>query len=274
MGTRLFRAALAPLLAALPLLAGCLGYTYEEADVRSVLSGTIPSHSSRYRIPAPEVPILRRNIGIIREGGLFAMIVGPDLRAAVSSYSGEGVEYGVVFRREPIRHLLLERVWAGGKEIELEDVDEFRYRLPDLVELAAIQRDDYAPDADFVRAGPRDERMLADSVGRDLYVSELKIRERDLPEELRETELVRMANCPPEKLKYFLTSEGADWLLCDHDPMTALMLDYLVAEKRSFQGGIHVAGTFDRAQREATGIAGMVDARWIALGGPMYFVSH
>ncbi len=274
MGTRLFRAALAPALAALPLLAGCLGYTYEEADIRSVLTGSVPSHSSRYRLPAPEIPILRKNIGIVREGGLFAMIVGPDLRSAVTSYAGEGVEYGVVFRREPLRHVLLERVWVNGKEIELAGVGEFRYRLPDLVGVEDVPREEYAQDDSFRRLRPRDTAGLHSAVGRDMFVTGFHVRERDLPDELRDTDLVRAANCPPEKLKYFLTSNGSDYLLCDHDPMTALMLDYLIAENREFQGGIHVAGIFEPEPRNATGISGMVDVRWMALGGPMYFRSH
>jgi len=262
------------LVAACLPVTGCLDYKYEDAEVREVLSGTVPSHASRYRIPAPEIPILRRNIGIIREGGLFAMIVSPDLRGTVEKYAGREVQYGVYFRREPLRHLMLERVWVDGREVKLKGVGSFRYRLPDLVNAADIPFDEYPNDDSFREMRPRDDEKLQAAVDRPITISGFRVREAELPAVLCDTELVRSVGCPPEKLKYFLTSDASDYLLCDHDPMTALMLDYLIAEKREFQGGIRLAGVFDREGRLETNVSGMADVQWIALGGPMYFRSH
>lgn len=274
MSPRLLSAALLPVVAAVLPVTGCLDYKYEDAEVREVLAGTVPSHASRYRIPAPVVPICRKNIGIIREGGLFAMIVSPDLKGTLSRYSGEGVEYGVYFRREPLRHLVLERVWTNGREIKLQNVDSFRYRLPDLVNAADIPFEEYPMDDSFREMRPRDETKLKAATDRPMLINGFRVRQGDLPAVLSDTDLVRSVDCPPEKLKYFLTSDASDYLLCDHDPMTALMLDYLIAENREFQGGIRLAGVFDRGPRTETGVSGMADVQWIALGGPMYFKSH
>jgi hypothetical protein len=274
MSKRLLSAAMVAVAAGFLSLTGCLDYKYEEADVRAVLKGTVPSHASRYRIPAPAIPILRKNIGIIREGGLFAVIVSPDLKGTVEKYSGEGVEYGVYFRREPLRHLLLERVWAGGKQIEVPDADAFKYTLPDLVNASGIPFDQFPQDDAFCELKAPDDAKLQAAVDHPMFVTGFHVREGDLPDALAGTQLVQSVGCPTERMRYFLTSDGSDYLLCDHDPMTALMLDYLITEKREFQGGIRLAGVFDRAQRAETGVSGMADVQWIALGGPMYFRSH
>ena len=258
---------------ALAGLAGCglLGYKYETAEVRDVVKGVVPSPSERYRIPKPEIPVLRKNCGIVREGGLFVLIVGPDLKKTLNEHSGDDVELGVHFLREPRRHLVLERVWVGGQEAAKLDWENFRYRLPNLVAAAEIPMDQFDQEVGLCEVPPDAERTLTEVLDRKVHVSEFHVRKAEVPESLRETELAAASGRRLDRPQYFITSQGADYLVTSRDPMTFLMLDYLLQENREFQGGIRVRGLFDRDRRVATRVAGTADVDWIALGGTLYF---
>ena len=94
-----------------------------------------------------------------------------------------------------------------------------------------------------------------------------------VPETLAGTELVTACRRSTDRPAYFITSRGSDYLVTNSDPMTCLMLDYLLLEDREFRGGILVEGIFEHRERVDTRVAGTVDIKWIALGGPLYFRS-
>jgi hypothetical protein len=257
----------------LVMAAGCglVDFKYEEAEIRDVVKGIVPSPSERYRVPLPEIPILRKNIGIVRQDGLFVPIVGPDLKAALAAHTGRNVELGVHFRREPRRHLVLERIWAGDEEIRLvENGEDFRYRLPDFVDASDIEFDRFDQEFGLCEVGPQEQTKLASAEHKKIYISEFNVRKADVPETLVANELVVASGRPTNRPQYFLTSRGSDYLVTSRDPMIYLMLDYLLQEEREFRGGIEVGGIFDRNDRISTRVAGTADIKWIALGGPLY----
>ncbi|GJM43785.1 MAG: hypothetical protein DHS20C21_06270 [Gemmatimonadota bacterium] len=266
-------ASLGLLALALLFLSGCFDYEYVTAEIRDVMKGTVPSAASRYRVPLPEIPIVRKNVGIVREGGLFVVVVSPDLKSTLTEHAGKNVELGVHFKREPRRHLVLERIWVDGAEREVCDPKEFRYRLPDLVNAADIPFDQFEQ-IGLCEVPPQDEAILSQVTDRKIYASEFHVRKQPIPESLVGTQLVTATSAKPDRPQYFITSEGADYLVASRDPMTFLMLDFLLHENREFQGGIRVAGVFDPEDRVATRVAGAAEIDWIALGGPMYFRSH
>ncbi len=252
-------------------VSGCFDYKYEEAEIQDVVRGSVPSPSDRYRIPRPEIPVARKNIGIVREGGLFVIVVSSDLRSTLRKYVGGDVEFGVHFKREPRRHLVLERVWKSGQEFEVCDPEEFRYRLPDLVSASDISMEAYDQEIGLCEVPPEDEAVLSQVANRPIFASSFHVRKDKIPTELVEHELVVASGKRTDKKQYFITSEGADYLIVSRDPTTYLMLDYLRYEDRQFQGGIRVAGVFDLESRVATRVAGVANIEWVALGGPTYF---
>jgi hypothetical protein len=266
----------AVVLVAVITAAGCglVDYKYEVAEVQDVVKGIVPSPSDRYRIPMPEIPIVRKNIGIVRESSLFIPIVGPDLKSTLEKYSGEEVEFGVHFLREPRRHLVLERVWTRDEEIQLLAKEEkFRYRLPQLVDASDIAFQKFDQEVGLCEVPPQDGTKLASAEHQRVFVSEFHVRKSVVPDQLVGTELVVASQRPTDRAVYFITSRGSDYLVTNNDPMTCLMLDYLLAEDREFKGGILVEGIFERRARVDTRVAGTVDIKWIALGGPLYFRS-
>lgn len=254
--------------------AGCgfFDYKYEDAELRDVVKGIVPSASDRYRVPLPDVPIARKNIGIVRQEGLFVPIVGPDLKKALAAHAGKEVQAGIHFKREPRKHFVLERLWVGGEEILLvESGQDFRYRLPSFCDAADIKFDGFDQEFGLCEVEPKNQTKLAAAEHRKIYISEFNVRKAETPEALAATELFTTCGRAGSRSQYFLTSRGSDYLVTSKDPMVYLMLDYLMFEKREFKGGIEVKGIFEKKERVATKVAGTVDIEWIALGGPLYF---
>jgi len=251
---------------------GLFDFQYEEAEIGDVVKGIVPSSSDRYRVRLPAIPIVRRDIGIVREGGLFVPIVAPDLRGALARCRDRNAEIGVHFVREPRRHLVLERVWTDADEIVVLKPDyNFRYHLPDLVDASDLDFGRFDSEVALDGVAPDDRAGLAAAEGHAILATAFQVRKAEVPEPLGDTELFAATRLPRERPQYFLTSRGSDYLVTTRDPMTRLMLDYLVAEKREFRGGIVVEGIFDPDARLATRVAGTARIEWIGLGGPLYY---
>ncbi|NNE44488.1 MAG: hypothetical protein HKN12_09780 [Gemmatimonadetes bacterium] len=253
---------------------GVLDNKYETAELSDALKGMVPSASDRYRIAAPAIPVMKKNIGIVRDEGLFLLIVGPDLKTVLNRYEGEELEYGVHLRRKPQAHLVLERVWAGGEPVATLETEKFRYRLPDFVNRQEVAVDQYQQDAKLCEVEPGADAKLASAVDHKIYASDFHVARYDVPELIKGTDLARNAGRSLDRPQYFITSAGSDYLVTSRDPMTFLALEFLLSEKREFRGGIVVQGLFDHDVRVATGVAGTAEVRWCALGGPLYFRGH
>jgi hypothetical protein len=252
-----------PVLLALALagLAGCqaLDTKYEPATLDAMLKGQVASPAGRFRIPRPAVPVARRNTGIVREGSVFLVIVGPDLKTAVSTYTAEGTEYGVRLMRQPRTYLVLERVWTGGKEIDLFDgVDRLRFDFPDLAGEADIPSEAFT---EYSSAQPLVERDL-------LHFAEFTVRRGDLAPDLAAA-AGPGAGVTAQDHGYFLKSGNVEVLVAHLEPTTKLMLDFLILENKPFDGGVSVL-----QRMEGTEVQAAVDILFLRLGGDLCFRPH
>jgi hypothetical protein len=242
-------------------LAGCqaLDTKYEEASLDEVLKGQVVSSTGRFRIPRPAVPVARRNTGIVREGSMFVVIVGPGLKSTVNTYTAEGTEYGVRLMREPHAYLVLERVWTGDEEIDLfEGVDRLRFDFPDLAQQSEIPVESYSA---YSAAQPLPENGS-------LHLDGFIASRREIAPELRATLHPDLRGSAGAR-RYYLQSGGMEVLVANLDPTTQLILDFLILEKKPFDGGVRIAQKLD--PRTAEDVAAAVDVRWILLGGGLCF---
>ncbi len=256
------------------LFAGCklLGEEFVAASLEEMMSGAIPSTANRYRVPAPRIAAIRKNTGIIREGSLFVIIVGPDLKKNVKQHGTRGVEYGVRLRKEPRTHLVLEKIFASGEEINLfEGNEKLRAEFPQLVSSSDIPFTKFTPDAALTSVGPDDDRRLSELGSSRRMISGFGIEKRPLPESAVDPVKSVFPECRTDRPQFVLTSDGCDWVVVKGDVTTYLMLDFLIVEERNFKGGVVFTSAFDRTLRRETDLGGTVRVRWIDLGGTLFF---
>jgi hypothetical protein len=242
-------------------LAGCqaLDTKYEEASLEEVLKGQVVSPTGRFRIPRPAVPVARRNTGIVREGSIFIVIVGPELKNAVNTYSAENTDYGVRLMREPRAYLVLERIWTGDQEIDLfEGVDRLRFDFPDLTQQSEIAMDGF-PAYSAAQPLPDEGRLLLEG---------FTVSRREIDPALR-TALPPEYQGSADARRYYLESGGIEVLVANLDPTTKLMLDFLALEGKPFDGGVRIVRRLDPSA--ARDVHAAVDVRWIELGGGLCF---
>ena len=236
---------------------------YQESTLQDVVAHRTPSPLERYEIDRPPIAAARRNTAIIRQGSLFAILVGPDLKAVLAQYPPD-VRFGVRFEREPRPHLVLERVFAGDESVDLlAGKTGFRMFFPNLVEAGEIPFDRFPAD---------------DSAGLLKRGGLAQLGDVPLGFAVPEAATAEWASNHNEGVRsdreaYFLGPPEARLLVATQDPMTLLMLDFLRAEKRPFSGGVSLIEAVAPAHRARAGIAGMVEVRWIQLGGSMYFLA-
>lgn len=255
----------APALLLLAALAGCSlnQSTYQESTLEAVIRHQEPSRNERYLIDMPAMAAVRRNLGIIRQGSLFAVIAGPDLQGVVRRWP-KGVRYGVHLEKEPRMHLVVERVFAGDEVVDLfEGRENFRYPFPRLVDPVDVPRAEYATrdPTDLGATGARGQLSdvpFAFEAPNDSVIAVLEDRSG-------------MGHL--DRPRYFVGPPAARWFVTNRDPTTLLMLDFLRAEKRGLSGGVLVVEALTGKERAASGLAGMIEIRWIHLGGSMFFLA-
>lgn len=250
------------------LIAACqaLDVKYEEATLEEALKGQVPSKTLRYDVPVPRIAVTRRNTGIIRDQSLFVVIVGPSLHDVVEKYRGPDVRYGVRLVKEPMTHLVLERVFQGGEKIDLfEGIEGFRLELPSLVTYQEV---------DVAKYPPLPVDQLASAAPGLHLVSGLVIEKRRLSEEEAALLAAHSEIGRPDRPKYFLQSEAGALVVTHGEPMTLMMLDFLVAEKKDFEGGLRIADPFPAKVREATRVVAPANVHWAQLGGAIYYRAH
>lgn len=254
--------------AGLLLLAGCdlLDTKYESGDLPHVLKGQVPSPTDRYRISMPDFAAIAKHTAIARDGTVFAVVVGPNLREVLESIP-PGAELGVHLVKADRRYLVVEKVYTDDGEIDLfEGVEKFRFRRPKLVGHDEIPQEKFDHDARLCEVAPR-SRSLDAMAGKKVYLSEFDVTRHEL-----DPVLVDRVSAPTGRPEaYVLTSAGSDWVVADPDPMTRLILDFLIAEGREFQGGVRIVDVFERKVRGDTRVAGTVDVKWISLGGTLFY---
>lgn len=245
----------------LAVLGGCdaLDTKYEQASLEQMLKGQVTSSTDRFRIPRPTIPVARRNTGIVREGSSFVIIVGPQLKSVLDTYAAEDTEYGVRLVREPHTFLVLEKVWSSGQENDLfQDVERLRFDFPELVDESEIRTAGF-PDYAATERLPEEGS---------LHLSGFTPDRREIASELRhQLDVARRGNAGASR--YFLRSDGTEVLVGNLDPMTQLMLDFLILERKPFDGGVRIVQRLDPPSSD--GVTSVVDVRWIRLGGGLCF---
>ncbi len=264
-------------LGAVLALVGCgryVGEDYSEGTLTGILSGSIRDKQNRYRIPAPRIAAVRRNTGIIREDSAFLVIVGPDLKQTVAAHSGSGVQYGVRLRKEPRTHFVLEKVWHGDQEIDLfEGGRTLRAEFPQFVASPQIPYADYRTDVAFEKIEPGDDSILDGLSKSRLLIARITVDKDTLPESAAVVALATDPRLNIAKPQFILRTEGCDWIVVKSDLLTNLMLDFLVADGRSFKGGVVITRTLHPSTREETGVGGLVRVRWMDLGGTLFYLA-
>ena len=255
-------------------IGGCnlYGDQYVEGALDEILGGGVRSNQNRYRIAAPRIAAVRRNTGIVREGSMFLVIVGPDLRKQVGRQPETNVEYGVKIRKEPRTHLVLEKIWFGDTEIDLFEGDRaLRAEFPEFVSSSDLPLAEFEEAEGFAALGPRDDAPLTALEGKRLGLSKVRLERAVLPEPAASVALATDPRLRIEQPQFVLRTDGCDWILVGADLTTALMLDFLIADERPFSGGVVVKNVFVESTRESTGFAGTMQTRWLNLGGTLYF---
>ena len=252
-------ATLPVLLAAFVGLAGCqtLDTKYEEATLDEILKGQVVSPSGHFRIPRPAVPVARRNTGIVREGSIFVVIVGPELKSTVNTYLDPGTEYGIRLMREPRAYLVLERIWTGDREIDLfEGVDRLRFDFPDLAHVSEIAVERF-PEYSAAQPLPDEGRLMLDS---------FTVSRREMDPQLRSALPTEFQGSAGSQ-RYYLESGGVTVVVANLDLTTKLMLDFFLLESKPFDGGVRIVRRLD----PQTDVHAAVNVRWIDLGGGLCF---
>ena len=234
---------------------------YQDSTLQDVLAHRAPSPLERYVIDRPPIAAVRRNTAIIRQGSLFAILVGPDLKGVLDHYPPD-VRLGVRFERQPRPHLVLERVFVGEESIDLlAGKQGFRMYFPDLVESSEIPFDRF-PEADVAT-------LLRD--GGAAKLDDVPLGFAAPAGAVAEWAASRRAEFRTDREVYFVGPPESRLLVAAEDPMTLLMLDFLRFEKRPFSGGVSLAEPVPASDRARLGVAGMVEVRWIQLSASMYF---
>ncbi len=236
---------------------------YQDTALSDVLAHRVPAPLERYLIDRPPVPAVRRNTGIIRDGSLFAILVGPDLKKNLEAFPANA-RFGVRLVREPSVYLILERVYVGEEFTDLLGKDEsFRFHFPKFVPPAEVPFDDFRADLPESLAARTGNAQLSDVP---LTVSNLT-----------EAEAAWAGPLSPgmhvDHECYAIGPPECRFLVGTRDPMVLLMLDFLRTEKRAFSGGVTLVSSASKAERARVGLAGIVDVKWIHLGGSMYFMA-
>jgi hypothetical protein len=265
---------IASILAATFLLDGCslVGETYSEGTLEQVLNGAVRNDQNRYRIDPPRIAAVRKNTGIIREGSLFLVIVGPDLKKHVTAPKAQRKQWGVHLKKQPRTHLVLERIFDDDVEIDLfEGGKTLRAEFPQFVGSSEIDFGKFRTDVALDDLEPGNEAALADVADSKLMLTRVDFEKRALPQPVADVALATDPRLRVDRPTYILTSEGCDWVVVQGDLLTWLMLDFLRSDKRQFKGGVAVQSVFHRDTRRDTGFGGTVRIRWIDLGGTLFF---
>jgi hypothetical protein len=254
---------------------GCdiLGETYVKATLEEVMKRTVKSGTDRYRLAKPRLAAVRENTGIIREGAFFVILLGPDLERIAEKHDLKNIDVGVHVVRQPRTHLVLERLFTAEGEINLFEGEEpVQMRLPRLVGGNQIPFGNFPTDVALDQIDPADSKALRGLPGRKLTLSGFEVERKVVTGECAETVRNIMPDADPDAPHYFLTSEkGSGVLILNEEPMTLLMLDFLLFEDRSFKGGGVIEAIFNTRVREACGVVGSTELKWIDLGGTLYY---
>lgn len=236
---------------------------YQESQLAEVLAHHNPSPVEKYVIDRPPVAAVRGNTAILRQGSLFAILVGPDLRHTLDHYPADA-RLGVRFVRDPSVYLVLERVFTGGESIDVfGDAKTFRVHLPKLVDGEAVPFDRFVAGTTADLSTKGGAMMLSDTKMVFGQPDEAKVAWASTL--ATGTRLDRECYC--------LGDSGSHFLVLGADPMSLLILDFLRSEKRPFTGGVTLVARVPPAESRAMDLAGAVRVDWIRLGGSMYFVS-
>jgi hypothetical protein len=240
-------------------LGGCqaLDVKYVEATLDEALKQQVPSTTLRYRVPRPPIPVSRGNTGIIRDGSLFVVIVGPGLHDVLARYPDD-VELGVRLVRKPTTHFVLEKVFADGDKVDLfEGREGFRFQYPNLVTNQNVP---------FAKFPTRPEGTLGDVIEGRVQLADVELREVPV-----DAALAGALGIEEGGRRYLIGPEDGAYVVDPSDAVTVMMLDYVAMESQQFTGGVRVDRVLDAETRRTTGVVGVVNVRWIHLGGAMYY---
>jgi hypothetical protein len=261
--------ALATALLATLVLTGCdsLKVQYEEMALEDLVKTGVADATHHYKIPAPTVAAARRNTGIIREDSLFLIVVGPDLKSVVRTYTGPDVQWGVRLVKEPRTHIIVERVFTKDGEIDLfEGVEQFRFDFPRFVPSTEIPLDEFPVTTPLA--------VLEESP-RLVYLHEMKVNKMAPADELQPVIAEAFGGRIPKRVFLLEDPETErSFVVTNRDVSTLLLLDWFAAEPKKFKGGVVVQQIFEKEDRNATNALGAVEVRWMDLGGGLFCKSR
>ena len=263
------RVGLAALGAGLSLLVlggcGALETDFEEIELGELVKTGLADPNHHYRIKKPNFAATRRNTAIIRDGPLFLIAVGPNLKSALNAHTGPDVELGVRLMKEPRIHLVIERIFTRDQEIDLfEGVERFRFDFPYFSTDAEIPFEEFEVMSTL---------GVVESEPRLAFLNDLKVEKGPAPETVKAA-LADVFGGRSRKHYFFLVDGDHRFLVSNGDVSTLLLLDWMAVEPRKFKGGIVVEGILDPGVRRETKILGAVDVRWIDLGSGLFFKSR
>ncbi|MDP6529675.1 MAG: hypothetical protein QF819_04720 [Gemmatimonadota bacterium] len=249
-------------------LVGCESFQdpYKEASLEEMMKGQVQSSTHTYRIPVPKIAAARKNTALVRDGNIFLVMMGPDLKKNLREHVKRGTMLGVRKRKQPRTHLVLDRIYNGKEVVELfSEETKVQLRLPELLGHAEVPFDEFLSDVHLCETEASNTRKLRRFIGSPTTLTEFHVRrDKVLPEVIR-------SKGREGKAAYVLYSDGADVLVGNEDSSVLLFLDFLIAEDRTFKGGVVFEEMFNIGAREETGIAGRVTIKWIDLGGTLFF---
>ena len=249
MAKRVFRN-LTTAAAVLTMLSACggakKGDPYPTVTLRRITRGEpVASVGFRYKLVNPEIEVLNRNLGLVREGNLVEFITGRNLEERLGERTGQNFELAVAKEFSPFVHFRVERIYTAKDTTFLTPGTVV---LPRVADAATFAVDAY-------------ERINVDEI---LY------NRTDVLRGLEKRKLRLVASISEEQGnagRYFLLhGANASLRVAVATEGIGLILRLLAEKGYPFEGGVMMTETEEQGSRMNSKIAGTVEVEYVKYG--------
>jgi hypothetical protein len=219
---------------------------YPAVTLRRVTRGEpVASEGFRYKLVRPNIEVLHRNLGLVREGNLVEFIAGRNLEERLGEAPGREFDLAVVKEFSPFVHFRVEKLYTATDTTFLTPGP---VALPRVTDAAAFPVDAY-------------ERMNVDEI---LYNRTEALRG------LQDKRLRIVASITEEQGSggrfFLLHGANARLRVAAATEGTGLILKLLAEKGYPFEGGVRMTELEDQESRMDTKIAGTVEVEYVKYG--------
>jgi len=216
------------------------------ATLRRITRGKpVASMGFKYKLVNPQIEVLNRNLGLVREGNLVEFITGRNLEELLGERTGENFALAVVKEFSPFVHFRVEKIYTANDTTFLTPGPVI---LPRVADAATFAVDAY-------------ERINVDEI---LY------NRTDILRGLEKRKLKFVASVTEEQGsggRYFLLhGTNAKFRVAAAPDGIGLILRLLSEKGYPFEGGVVMTGTEEQGSRMNSKIAGTVEVEYVKYG--------